>query len=29
MKKFQIRKPETVKVTAAVAYPWWICILGL
>jgi len=28
MKKFQIRKPETVKVTAAAAYPWWMCIFA-
>ncbi|WP_179050614.1 hypothetical protein [Nostoc sp. TCL26-01] len=25
MKKFQVREVETVKTTAAAAYPWWLC----
>ncbi len=26
MKKFTIRKPETVKTTAPSAYPIWMCL---
>lgn len=28
MKRFQVREVETVKTTAAAAYPWWLCMGG-